>query len=611
MTRFHRLYVNSENLTEKGISDILGHFGANPEDVAQTFPNWNKTLTFVVSTDKSDKYMKLLTDGKYVKVPESDSAMSVSGTYPVVIIDPKYQLLNFIPGVRLDRVNCVRFAVLKSNQKPTSLTVEPMTPLKINLDRPTQQDVTRLTAEVDPEKLKNTLNAWPEEFTKSLLLPRFEKVEPKAEPPLSNVPPSAPEKNDPHDPENVGNNGLTPFLVDNMDDAAHQQIAMLTEAMIAMQSEMKAMNLNNEENALMVQPNQDQDDKVVLSKSTFTVPRVDLDVNGSMADALDSLISMTRLIDVRSHKHLILQFLTSNLLTDIIPDLSDRELNDVRLFQGAMLERYGSPDPVAEFNVIQQRNLEDPSSLLHRIKRAWRRVKAMGPNETIPESELGIIRDRFIKSLKNRGLQTKLRIWDTPYNDMIRVSRDYLTAMKIEGEPSTLTDVMIAFDGCRHCGLAHDSDTCRSNAKQKTSWNKKVKNNRPVSRSPARIIPDDIGNDNRYQPVQRSIKGRDRSRSHDRRKDYKRQNGYNGYQFYQYSRSRSPQRNEKHVRFSTQKSRKFQNKRSPNQPKYRKPWSKFYNQKSTQAYLAMDEYGEEMEYPFGNVEVSQNCHQYC
>lgn len=638
MTRFQRYYVNHANLTEVAKDDILGHFG-DLNQIQRTFPTWKNQLTIVVSSDKADEVMHLITNGQYVKVPEPEAAVAVAGTHPVCIFDAKFKLLEFLPNTKLDNINCVRFAMLKANNKPSSKGVKTMALVKISLDRPTQHDVTKLAAEVDAERLKAVLASWPEEFTRHLMMPQFTK-ETKGEPPLSHVPPTAPtnvaadtpeQKNVPPKTENQQTVSV------NQTEAAAMQLATLTETVMAMQNRMNQIDLNAGTDALMVQSGAKTTDatpsdnsKVILSKTVFSVPRVDLDATSSMADALDSLVSMTRLIDDRSHKSLILQFLSTNGLTDIIPDLEDSQLNSIKAFQSAMLDRYGAADPVSEFNAIIQRNLEDPATLLHRIQRAWRRVKAMKDDDKIPESELRIIRDRYIKSLKSKGLRTKLRIWDTPYEDLVRVSRDYINAIKIEDfEPSTSANAMVAFDSCRYCGLAHSSDVCRSNPKQKTSWNKKQKNNRPASRSPARIIPDNIGNDNRYQPVERSRKklpdqprshnhqNTRRSRERSRSRDYPRSYGrpLSPIRERQRERSRSPYRSQKQVRFSDQQDRRGnyryggKGKRGWNNAKQDKPWAKFYNNQSTQAYLAMNDFDDEFEHPFQSG-VEDCCYGY-
>ena len=599
MTRFNKFIVDQTNLVENARNEILQHFGTNSIEVNATFPRWQNKIVLVISTDKSDEYLKIMTDGTHSKLNDGDSAASMDGTHPIVIVDPKYKLLNFNPGIPLNHVNCLRIALLKSNSTPSSNSVKQMTLVKLNLDRPTQNDVSRLTSEVEANKLKDVLEAWPESFKTNLSLPKFVKEQkPTISPPNApqqtnpSAPPAASFESDYHTP----NGDNTKSVLIQQDESTNHQLAVLADAILAIEDRIKSIDLNSGRNALLVQNNPSSStsptdsSKVVLSKTVFTVPRVDIENEDGMAEAADSLLNMARLVDVKSHKNIILQFLTTNGLTDIIADLTDEQLSNIRQFHQAMLTRYGSPDAVASFNLITQKNLEDPSALLNRIERAWRRVKSIDVDAPIPVDEIPIIRNRYIKSIRDKELRTKLRIWDTPYKDLVRVTRDFNNAMKIENNSGGANnESMMAFDGCKHCGLAHASDTCRSNAKQKTQWNKRQKSNRPISRSPARIIPDNLGHDNHFQPTQRNMK-------------------------ISYS-NRRPLREMKQVRFQGVKQRPGRNNWISNNSKRSDDWSngrkqrtraKYFNRRSTQAYLAMDEYEDDFEYPFSGVETESN-----
>lgn len=574
MTRFVKYSVHETHLQSQIKEDVIGHFAANSDEMIRSFPNWEQQLVFIASTDKSDEYLKLLTDGQFTKISDGENDAAISGKYPIIIMDSKYKLLNLVADQKLDPTVCVRFGLLKANAKAPSSS-KSMVLIKLGLNQPTQADVNQLSSKVDPTRLKEILQTWPTSVSSLLQLPQFTNA-PKPEPKPSIVPP-------PFNPS-------APTSSELENSSQENRMVLVAESRLnEIENRMNQLDLNSNTSVMMAGTSNQasttsEPPKVVLSKTIFAVPQVDLDVDGSMAEALDSMVSLTRLVDVKSHKNLILQFLTTNSLTDVIHDLTDEQLSSIRKFQDAMLERYGSHDPVADFTSIKQRAMEDPSSLLNRVQRAWRRVMKMEHNAKIPAKEHAIVRDRFIKALRSEQLQTNLQIWNTPYEKLVDVARDYRKAMKGKKDESTTNgDVMIAFEGCEHCGMAHASSACRANPKQKTSWNKKKKYNRPVSRSPARIIPDEIGSDNRYQPVQRNLKK-------------------------PFRRNRYP-RNGKKVRFDDEKPKQNWNsssqKRNNNwrgsnrkQDNRRNGTPKYYNRRSTQAYLAMDNYETDYEYPF-------------
>ena len=265
--------------------------------------------------------------------------------------------------------------------------------------------------------------------------------------------------------------------------------------------------------------------------------------------------------------------------------------------------------------MISERNLEDPSALLNRIKRAWRRVKGEDSTYVIPDSEEKIIRDRLIKSLKNSDLRTRLRQWNTPLKSMIEVIRDYNNAIKIENEaqtgPSGLRNsVLFTHDTCSKCGLGHDSLACRSNKSLQTRFNKKQRSNKPVTRGQVRIIPEKIGSNNQYQPVQRF---RPRSKSpYGRSLDYGRPKRVSYNLPDQRSDGRPPWK-----RSSGNFKPRWQSGNNVSQKRYSKPYgnsksysrskpfSKYTDQKSTMA-----ECEEAFDHPFQSAVEGSSCTQY-
>ena len=570
MTRFVKYFIHSDNLNSDAQRIILGHFGNDKANVSQTFGDWQEQIVLVLSSDKSKDVLNSLTNGTFTKVEDHDDAYSMSNTFPIAIVDPKYVFMETRKEKPLDNVTTARFAHLKSkvklkNQKSYSL-------INIGLKHPIQLDVKNLSENVDAHKCQDIFDIWKSKFV-NLTYPNFVKDE--------NVKPSTvnqPNMNQPNvNPSNVNPSNVNPpnvnppvvnssnasqtsshFSAANQPDVKppnqHLQSPMMKtsiprsislpfvpsappQALVESQTQDMVPLLDQDNVNLAFDPNQfmaalqtinsriDQLDlnsnnvmltrnsndnpintsKLNITKSLMNFPKVDLEIDGSLNDGLDSLVNVSRLVPEKDMPTLILTFLTTNSMTDVIPDLSNAQLRNAKMFRNFMLERYGSPDPVATFNLIQERHMEDPSTLIGRIKRAWNRVKNQDVDTPIPNSELNIIRDRFIKSIRNDELRKKLRMWSTPYDKLLTVTRDFKNAEKLEenNAQSTPGTAMMAYESCKHCGLAHASHTCRSNPKQKANYNKKLRNNKPVSRSQVRIIPDRYGNDNKYQPVQR------------------------------------------------------------------------------------------------------------
>ena len=172
----------------------------------------------------------------------------------------------------------------------------------------------------------------------------------------------------------------------------------------------------------------------------------------------------------------------------------------------------------------------------------------------------------------------------------------------------------MVIQGCQKCGLAHDTATCRSNPKQKTMFNKRRINNKPVSRRQPRIIPDYLGNDNKFQPTQKSTplirNGYDNRRPERQQRRVRFDTGYRSD-----NRSRSNWRTDNRSRsrsrspnFARNRTRSDTNNANWRNQRYRnnKPWTKFSNPKTTAAYLAMADYDEnavQFQYPFNNSTV--------
>ena len=602
--RFIRYFVRAQDLNTNA-ADFIRYFGNTTQDVTTTFPHWQNNFLIIISTAKADQHLKLLTNGTYTKINEPQYEQSVDGTFPIILMDPKY-LVRELHNKRLNQFTA-RFGLLKSIEKIKGQ--ETLTLIPLGLDRPTQANITDMTSRIDAAKLEHLINnEWSPELRANIILPKFAAAS-KTEP-SSPVPPSAPPAH------SVGNDGAT---LDSL-------VAVVND----MNNRIQMLDLNSKNNTLMVAEDSnrqqsgqiapiDDSPKISFSKTMFAAPRVDLENDGSIADALDSLAGMARLFDAKSTKTLIMNFLTTNNLTSIIHDLDNQELNDIKKFQEAMMVRFGSADPVAEFNMIKELHLEDPSVLLNRIQRAWRRVKKMGIDDPIPEDEKSIIRDRYIKSLKNPDLRKDLRKWSTPYDKLVQVTRDSKNAIKnaIEETQSPSGATMMVIQGCQKCGLAHDTATCRSNPKQKTMFNKRKINNKPVSRRQPRIIPDYLGNDNKFQPTQKStplIKTGYRGRQPD--KYQKRVRFDTGYR--SNDRSRSNWRTDNRGRSRSRSPNFARNRSGPSttrsnwrNQRYRsnKPWTKFSSQKSTNAYLAMADYDEEavqFQYPFNSQAVESS-----
>ena len=497
MTRFVKYFIHADSFNNQAQETIFGHFGNDKIQIGQTFQNWQEKIILVLSSDKTKDALNSLTNGQYIPIgDEAYEAYAMAKTHPIAILDPKYAFMETTQGKSLDNFTTARFAHLKSKIKVRDQKSYFL--FKIGLKQPIQQDVKNLLEHIDQDKCNDILGIWKSRFA-NLNIPNVK--EEKQKPPADSATASAP-------PEDL----VQPPVVPSPNAANFANLAFdptqIVNALENINSRINEIDLNSRNNVMLAgnpTSNSINTSKLNITKSLMNFPKVDLEVEGSLNDGLDSLVNVSRLVPDKDMPTLILTFLTTNNMTDVIPDLSNPQLTKAKLFRNFMLERYGSPDPVATFNLIQERHMEDPSTLIGRIKRAWNRVKNLDVDTEIPNSEVNIIRDRFIKALKNDELRKKLRMWSTPYQKLLQVTRDFKNAEKLEenNTQSTSGAAMIAYESCKHCGLAHASHTCRSNPKQKANYNKKLRNNKPVSRSQVRIIPDRYGSDNQYQPVQR------------------------------------------------------------------------------------------------------------
>ena len=373
-SRFIRYYVQVRNLASTA-HDFIRHFGNNASDITRTFRNWNENFVIIISTDKADQHLNLLTNGTYTKINESQYGHSVDGTYPIILMDPKYKIRE-LNGNKLTAFTA-RFGLLKANERVKGQ--ETLSLIQLGLDRPVQANLTDMSNRVDPAKLEQLVNnEWTPDLKANVVLPQF-RVTGKPDPA---------EKQEPQEPTAPPANIIAP---DGSDTTLNTLITVVND----INNRIRMLDLNSDRNTLMAADNSsnqqvaisgetsgnDDSTKISLSKTMFAAPRVDLENDGSIADALDSLAGMARMFDAKSTKTLIMNFLTVNNMTSIIHDLKDEELADIKKFQEAMMLRFGSADPVAEFNMIKERHLEDPSVLLNRIERAWRRVKKMDERE--------------------------------------------------------------------------------------------------------------------------------------------------------------------------------------------------------------------------------------
>ena len=167
--RFVRYYVKANDLQSTS-ADFVNYFGNNTSDITRTFEFRAETFVLIISTDKADQHLKLLTNGTYTKINESQYEKAVDGTFPIILMDPKYKIKD-LHGKRLNNFTA-RFGLLKSNERIKGQEV--LTLVKLNLDRPSQGNVTDMTGRVDPVKLEHLINNdWPPELRAHLVLPKF------------------------------------------------------------------------------------------------------------------------------------------------------------------------------------------------------------------------------------------------------------------------------------------------------------------------------------------------------------------------------------------------------------------------------------------------------
>ena len=148
-SRFLRYYVQAQNLNPTA-HDFIRHFGNNASDITRTFRNWNENFVVIISTDKADQHLKLLTNGTYTKINEPQYGHSVDGTYPIILLDPKYKIRE-LNGNRLTAFTA-RFGLLKSNEKVKGQ--DTLSLIQLGLDRPVQANLTDMSNRVDPTKLE-------------------------------------------------------------------------------------------------------------------------------------------------------------------------------------------------------------------------------------------------------------------------------------------------------------------------------------------------------------------------------------------------------------------------------------------------------------------------
>ena len=604
MTRFLKFFIKAENLTDIAKEIILGHYGNDSTQITGIFSKWNETIVAVVSSDKSNDVLASLTDGTYAKIENNDELVALSGAHPIALLDHKYHITHFVQSQPFDTISTARFAHLQSNIKAQGQ--KPYTLINIGLNSPSARDIQNLSEQVDTLKLKNLFELWQTKFP-TLQYPQFksEKEETETKPSIpssqssaslhSMVAPVAPSP--PTVPTAPAQNLLPPAIPNDQAEF----FAALAKSMNQITQRVDQIDLNARNNALLTSNNSNKNypSRLNFSKYMLNMPKVDLEVEGSLEDSLEGIVNICRVAHANEVPGILVNFLTTNNMTDVMPELSEEELNDAEQFRDALRKIYGTGDPVASFNMIQEKHMEDASLLLRRIKKAWNRVKKVKDNTEISLGEQDIIKDRFIKSIKDPSLRMKLRIWNTPYQDLVKVVRDYKTAEKIENTANEQSSAIaaVAYESCRHCGLAHASETCRSNAKQKTMYNKRLKNNKPVSRAAVKIIPDRYGNDNRYQPVQRERPVMNASYRYSNKKGPGKKVSFQKSPLQTYRNNRGQSKSYPRNPRSHSPKRQFVNKPSMKPKYYNKNFGKVKN-----SYLTLDEDMGYFEYPFEAVE---------
>ena len=152
-SRFVRFYVQAQHLNQTA-NDFIRHFGNNPTDITRTLHNWQENFVVIISTDKANQHLKLLTNGIFTKISDSQYDKSVDRTYPIILMDPKYKIRE-LNGNRLTAFTA-RFGLLKSNEKVKGQ--ETLSLIKLGLDRPVQANLIDMSNRVDAAELEQLVN---------------------------------------------------------------------------------------------------------------------------------------------------------------------------------------------------------------------------------------------------------------------------------------------------------------------------------------------------------------------------------------------------------------------------------------------------------------------
>ena len=188
------------------------------------------------------------------------------------------------------------------------------------------------------------------------------------------------------------------------------------------------------------------------------------------------LKQMIAITDMTSNpSRLLFKFLNTNNLADLTLNLDLDVLKDFSKFKEEFLLRYGPSDSTASFLSMQQLEAEDEIDLMRRIKRRLLNLRSNGDDSTLTKSELSLLRERFILSLKDETIQTQLRgCPELSLDKLIEKARALRKAKAYQESKLNIAFVQTNKQNhCSACGYAHSRENCRASQKLKTAYNKR------------------------------------------------------------------------------------------------------------------------------------------
>ena len=178
---------------------------------------------------------------------------------------------------------------------------------------------------------------------------------------------------------------------------------------------------------------------------------------------------------------LILQFIQTNGLDNLLLSLQADELNDLDKFKTALARRYSKHNKATEFHHMTQNPQEPEIDWLNRLERAWRRLS---DGRELNKADKTIIYDKFVSGLQDSSSRLRIREQNPEYENLADFASTIRNARLLE-ETSTSSlvhkinklseELSQMKTSCTNCGLGHTAIECRANNKVKSNYNKKSK----------------------------------------------------------------------------------------------------------------------------------------